>query len=480
MVSSFTTRKRLEKQNPGENSNTWGGYLNTNTIELVDECFGLTCVAMTTNGDSTLATANGATDQGRRSQIVLTGAPTSNVSLFVPAVQSFYLVRNKMTGTNKVTIKNTGGTNGVDFSGSGSGSEQGIVMSDGLHVREVARSVSIGGFAALASTVVGIVSDATTDTTGGHPTDWLPFLDASDGGALNKVRTSTFFNNFMPNTTEETTIAVSDSFLMYDLSSSSVKVMQPGNILKAVNLLTEETTPQVSVDYLLAYNTSVGNVRKLSVQNATKFGNSGTKTGAYTVTTGDRNGSITYSGMSADATLTLPTAASFGIGNIFWFSHEDTGMNPAYAVTFDGNGSETIDGQTTRKAWSGTRIGLMAISGGWKTICGSWIVITPQQSINSADDANIAHGQPMAPTRVNAFLICTTGENGFSVGDRIAMNETGNNGSASTLGILYGGDATNLSYTIGSAGISRTFNKTTGVAATFTAGSWGLVLVGTF
>lgn len=146
MVATYTTRKRFEKQNPGENNNTWGGNLNSNTIDLIDECFGVVCVAMTTAGDSVLSTQNGGTDSGRRSQIILTGAPTSNVRLFVPAVQSFYLVRNKMTGAFRVRLTNTGGTNGVDFSGTGSGAEQGAVISDGTNVREVMRTVSAGSF----------------------------------------------------------------------------------------------------------------------------------------------------------------------------------------------------------------------------------------------------------------------------------------------------------------------------------------------
>jgi hypothetical protein len=478
MVSTFTARKRLEKQTPGENSNTWGSVLNSNMIDMIDECFGLVCVAMTTAGDSTLSTNSGATDEGRNSQLVLTGAPTSNVSLFVPAVESFYFVRNKMTGSNKVTLKNNGGTIGVDFSGAGSGAEQGIVISDGTNVREIARTVSINAFPGITSTILAAVSNVTTDATGGDPNDLMQIFDTSENGARNNVRVSTFFGNAINGLTEETAVAVSDAFVLYDQSGTQVVKANVQSVLKSINTLTEETTPQVSVDYLLAYNTSVGNVRKLSVQNATKFGNSGTKTGNYTVVTGDRNGSITYSGMSADATLTLPAAATFGIGNIFWFSHEDTGIDPAYAVTFDGNASETIDGQTTRKAWSGTRIGLMAISGGWKTVCGTWVVITPQQTVAAGDDASIAHGQPSAPTRVRAFYVCLSSEYGWSVGDRVASWNDASSGG--TLGLSFGANSTNLFYAIGSGGPARVFNKTTGATGNLTAASWALVIVAEF
>lgn len=169
MTSTHTARKRFEKQNPGENNNAWGGFLNSNTIDLMDECFGVVCVAMTTAGDSTLSTGNGTTDEGRRSQIILTGTPTSNVRLFVPAVQSFYFVRNKMAGAFRVRLTNTGGTNGVDFSGSGSGAEQGTVVSDGTHVREIFRTVSSG---AISPFYRGMIMPF-YGSVGGIPSGWL-------------------------------------------------------------------------------------------------------------------------------------------------------------------------------------------------------------------------------------------------------------------------------------------------------------------
>jgi hypothetical protein len=473
MVSTFTTRKRLEKQTPGENNNSWGTNLNQGTIDLVDECFGIVCVAMTTNGDANLSQANGTTDQGRRSQIILTGAPTSSVRLFVPAVESFYLVRNKMTGSNRVRLTNLGGTNGVDFSGSGSGAEQGLVISDGTNVREVFRTVSIGGFTAFTSTVLAAVSDVTTDATGGDPGDSIQFFDKSENGARNNVPVSTFFDNYVEGLTEETTVSVSDAFPMYDESATTLKRSTVQSLLKVINTLTEETTPQVSVDYMLVHNTSVGGPRKISVQNATKFINSGTKTGNYTVTTGDRNGSITYSGMSADATLTLPTAASFGIGNIFWFSHEDTSTSN-YAVTFDGNGSETIDGFTTRKCSRGTRLGLMAISGGWKTVTGNWVFLTSQQTVDTTDGSTIAHGLGVKPDNLFWYLICLSTDSGYSVGDQVTTYST-DAGSSNYSGIMVGGDATNLFYRMAAAAF-RIPNKTTGAHSIPTFSNWALVI----
>jgi hypothetical protein len=47
MPSTATIRNRLEKQAAGENSNTWGGRLNSNVIDLVDEAMdGVTSIVI--------------------------------------------------------------------------------------------------------------------------------------------------------------------------------------------------------------------------------------------------------------------------------------------------------------------------------------------------------------------------------------------------------------------------------------------------
>lgn len=142
MSSSYTTRKRIEKQNPGENSNTWGAILNTDTIDIIDECFGVASVQFGSSvGDKVLSTANGATDKGRRSIIKIIGTPASAVSLFVPAVQSFYFVDGKHT-TKSVNVKANGGTVGVKFDAL----EKGLVYCNGTQVVEIYRTPSAGSF----------------------------------------------------------------------------------------------------------------------------------------------------------------------------------------------------------------------------------------------------------------------------------------------------------------------------------------------
>jgi hypothetical protein len=464
MVSSFSTRKRLEKQNPGENSNTWGGYLNTNTIDMIDECFGLVCVAMTTNGDSTLDTANGATDSGRRSQIVLTGAPTSNVSLFAPAVQSFYLVRNKMTGSNKVTLKNSGGTVGVDFSGSGSGAEQGLVVSDGTNVREVLRTVSAGGAIGFVSAVVAAVSNVTLDTTGGFPEDLIPFHDASENGALNHVPVSSFYNNIVSRVPEETTVAVSDGILIHDLSASVGRVMNFGNLMKGVNLLTAETVPDINNDFVPMYDGSAATTDKVLLRYIRGSGVV-SKAASYTTSVGDSHSTIRFSGLSADATLTLPAAVSCNGMQLTVINADRT-----YNVTVDGNASETIDTYATRRTAFSGPITIVCDGSGWYTKSGRWLYrstgFTP--SVNATGQE--AHGLGTKPLNVWVMLSCNSADVGYTAGTVVPFNPSGN-GDTGSYGIALQFSDTSLGYLVGDTGMDL-INFSTGSIVEITETNW--------
>jgi hypothetical protein len=201
-----------------------------------------------------------------------------------------------MTGSNKVTIKNNGGTIGVDFSGSGSGAEQGIVISDGTNVREIARTVSINAFPGLTSAIYTAVSNVNTDNTGGAPTDFVPFLDASETGALNKVPVTNFINNVFSATTEETAVAVSDSFVMYDISASAARLVNPANMFKTINLLTAETVPDINNDFVPMYDGSAGTTDKVLLRYIRGSGVV-SKTGSYTTSVGDSHALVRFSGL---------------------------------------------------------------------------------------------------------------------------------------------------------------------------------------
>lgn len=96
MPSTYTTSNRLELQNPGENLNTWGSKLNSDTTALIDS--GMSGVTtLTPSGPITLTTANGSADQSRAAIINCTSG--TGGTLTIPAVSKVYQVRNNCSGS---------------------------------------------------------------------------------------------------------------------------------------------------------------------------------------------------------------------------------------------------------------------------------------------------------------------------------------------------------------------------------------------
>lgn len=381
MVSTFTTRKRLEKQNPGENSNTWGGYLNTNALDLIDECFGVVCVAMTTAGDSILSTQNGATDQGRRSQIILTGAPTSNVSLFTPAVQSFYLVRNKMTGANKVTLKNNGGTVGVDFSGSGSGAEQGLVVSDGTNVREVLRTTSAGSIIALTSTVGGGASVVPVSGV---------LEQAQPVNAQTGVNYTYLLTDRGKIVTRTNAAAMADTLPQATANFGAGWFTTIENISTSARLTITPTTSTIDgAATLIIYPGQVVTITSDGTNyQATITGNNlvryAAKTANYTLLPSDFNAFIDFT----TAGFTLSTAiAAANFSGIFFVRNSATTGN----VTWDPTSTETTDGLTTITIFPGETYCIASNGTNWVVVHKtSPFALFPKGYINGLETSRIS------------------------------------------------------------------------------------------
>lgn len=91
MVSTPTTRNRLNKMGTGDATNTWGSKLNSEVFDLIDEALD-GFVAVTVSGNVTLTSTNYVTDQARMRQLWLSGDGGYTITL--PGVQKWYLVRN--------------------------------------------------------------------------------------------------------------------------------------------------------------------------------------------------------------------------------------------------------------------------------------------------------------------------------------------------------------------------------------------------
>lgn len=174
MVSTATTRNRLEKQGTGENTGTWGSKLNTATIDLIDAALdGRT--AFTLSGSKTLTSVNYAADESRMRFIDITGGTGGTVT--IPSLEKWYLVRNASSGGVTFT---TG--SGVTFEVSAG--DTGLITCDGTNVRGIGTThayvdaaiaaaglSSIPGLSAAVSTFLtnpssANLSAAVTDETG--------------------------------------------------------------------------------------------------------------------------------------------------------------------------------------------------------------------------------------------------------------------------------------------------------------------------
>ena len=78
-----------------------------------------------------------------------------------------------------------------------------------------------------------------------------------------------------------------------------------------------------------------------------------TKTDNYTAVAGDLGKLIHFTQIGADKTLTLTAAATLGAGWFCYVRYSGIHSGPTYKIIIDPNGSETIDGETTRNMRDG-------------------------------------------------------------------------------------------------------------------------------
>ncbi len=197
--------------------------------------------------------------------------------------------------------------------------------------------------------------------------------------------------------------------------------------------------------------------------------NASAKTGNYTVTDADRGSTIRFAGLSGDATLTLP-AASGRAGFVLYLSNEDTNEATGYGVIVDPNSAELIDGLSTRKGYTGTRVTLVCDGTGWRTVGGYWRYYSGNQTFTASGSLTLAHALGVRPRRVWTELVCTTAEFNYSIGFVIHphMHETN---AAGHNGLAVVSDATNLSVRF-AANFWAYLNFTTAASVNLTAASW--------
>jgi hypothetical protein len=111
MTSTYSDRYKLELQQTGANSGTWGTNTNNN-LEVVDAfTAGYLSKSVAGSADVTLTTADASpTAEASNKVIEFTGALTGDIKVFIPAVESNYIFFNNTTGSQTLSVCATGHT----------------------------------------------------------------------------------------------------------------------------------------------------------------------------------------------------------------------------------------------------------------------------------------------------------------------------------------------------------------------------------
>jgi hypothetical protein len=169
------------------------------------------------------------------------------------------------------------------------------------------------------------------------------------------------------------------------------------------------------------------------------------------------------------------TAVTLGDGWSFAVRNSGTG-----AVAINPNGAELIDGAATITLAAGESCFVVCTGLAWKTV---GRVITPTTlptGYVSADTAitlggltTLTHGLGAAPKLIQMFLVCTTIDAGYAVGDIVSVTWESNTGSRGPAAIIENGNTTEI-YIRMAGNAAFIGHKTTGVAAAITPTSWAL------
>ena len=198
------------------------------------------------------------------------------------------------------------------------------------------------------------------------------------------------------------------------------------------------------------------------------------KTGNYTATDDDCGGTIRFSGLSADATLTLP-AVSGRAGFMLTILCADS----TYGVTVDGNASETIDGVTSRKTCGPNPVTIYCDGSAWYTIHGTWRSRSAAYTIAASTTTTFAHGLGLTPNSVRFIAECLSADANYAAGDKLILGYNLQSiGSGSAMyGWITQADDTNVYLRCTATQFGTVVNKTSYLQSNLTYGSWSVKII---
>lgn len=95
MSSSYTSLLGFVQPTTGELTNTWGGIVNSQLTQLVEDAIASASTQSVTAGDWTLTTtAGGAQNEARSAALIVTGTPGTTRNIYAPKQNKLYVVIN--------------------------------------------------------------------------------------------------------------------------------------------------------------------------------------------------------------------------------------------------------------------------------------------------------------------------------------------------------------------------------------------------
>lgn len=147
-MTSYTTDLRLTQQDTGSGSGTWG--ITTNSVfQLIEDAVaGFVSINVSVAGDTTLSTANGATDEARNMILRLGGSPAATKNVIIPAVSKLYVVECTIGTAVTVGVKTASGAAISMLAG-----QKSLIYCDGLNTYLVSPQLTEMGITATAGEI---------------------------------------------------------------------------------------------------------------------------------------------------------------------------------------------------------------------------------------------------------------------------------------------------------------------------------------
>lgn len=184
MASTYSNSLRIQLIGTGDQSGVWGTSTNTNLGTLIEQA--ITGVqSITLSGSTyTLTSYNGISDEARNAVLSFTGSLSANCTVYAPAYNKVYIVKNGTTGGQTITMSVGAGSTIVIPNG-----QTYIVYTDGSNFYSASNYTS-SNVAITGGTIDGTVIGGTTPANGSFYD--LTAYNTATFGVSNAARTVTF------------------------------------------------------------------------------------------------------------------------------------------------------------------------------------------------------------------------------------------------------------------------------------------------